>query len=62
MSRWHVTGSKMRAANSPPRRDFRAHRRASVRKVSQAGTYILEVKIACARAMRFGNSGRAKSA
>jgi len=59
MSRWHVCGSKMRAANRPARRDFHAHHRASVRKVSQAGTYILKVKIACAHAVRFGNSGRA---
>jgi hypothetical protein len=62
MSPCHPTGSKMRAALRPPRRDFRAHRRASVRKVSQAGTYILEVKTTYARAMRFGNSGAGKFA
>jgi hypothetical protein len=62
MSRWHACGSKMRAANRPARRHFRAHHRASVRKVSQAGTYIHEVKIAYAQMAYIGNSGCAKFA
>jgi hypothetical protein len=48
---------------SPSRPQFHHHHgRASLRKVSQAGTYIPAVKSACVRARRSGNSGGTESA